>query len=490
MKKILVSWIATNHDFLKRDELGEMKFTDKTFNEDGPHFSLYKDFGDDFDIHYLLCQDDENNSSVKWSKLAGSLRHRFKKQVILKFMSIDDVFSVGTIKGKVEDFIKYQLKDMDVEVFISPGTPAMQTAWYLLASELSNRTNLTFFKRRERKFMRNNSTPKKEIIRFEKSKYANYSNIRDNFRNESEYSISNTLITKSLKNVYERGFKLAGNNNTTVLISGNFGVGKTHLARYIHENSNRKNRNLITINCSSYNEEILQGILFGIEPGAFNGATKLKTGVFEQCKGGTLLLKEINILPLRIQAKLCEVLINKKISRLGSFKEIGIDVRVIATSTENLKNHCENGFFRWDLYYRLSIAELKLLPFFSMDKNERKDWVNYFLETTYTKLETRFISKIDKDVWIFLLDQPFKRNILELSNLIETLYTFCDDKISMTDIFKSYDESQNLDSIILEEIIINHIKKVVNFCGGNISEASRKLGIDRATVKKYIKKLT
>lgn len=487
MKKVLVSWIATNHDFLRKNNDGEIVQTETSYNEEGPHFSLYKDFGDDIDIHYLLCQDLEDRLDKKWSKFAGTLRNQFNKQVILKFMGVDDVFSVGTIKGKIEQLVKFQLKDMDVEVFMNPGTPAMQTAWYLLGSELADRKNLTFFRRRERRFTEDGGIPPKEIAEFEVSKYPKITNIRDNYRNGRVRSKHKNLITSSTKEIYTRALQLASNNNTPVLIIGDIGTGKNHLANYIHSNSNRKNQSLVTINCAAYREDVLENTLLGVEKGAFSGATILKTGIFEQTKGGTIILKEVDTLSLRMQAVLYEIINEKAIYRVGSHRKISIDVRLILTTTKKLWNLAEQGVFRWDLYNRLSIAEFSLPTLFQIKKAERKQWIDYFMESTYTKLETRYIEKIETSVQNFLLSYPFYGNLRELQNVIETFYTFCEDKITKKDIPLRMLEKNIQASLKLDDVIKEHVRKVHAFCEGNISETAKLVGRDRATVRNNLK---
>ena len=148
--------------------------------------------------------------------------------------------------------------------------------------------------------------------------------------------------------------------NASVLILGESGTGKERLARFIHKASDRKDSAFIAVNCAAIPENMLEGILFGHNKGAFTGAISHQIGKFEAANGGTLLLDEISELPLSLQAKLLRVLQEKEVERLGSNSPIKLDVRIIAASNKNLYSLVQEGKFREDLYYRLEVLPLKL----------------------------------------------------------------------------------------------------------------------------------
>ncbi|WP_199609249.1 sigma-54-dependent transcriptional regulator [Flocculibacter collagenilyticus] len=151
-------------------------------------------------------------------------------------------------------------------------------------------------------------------------------------------------------------------SDASVMVTGPSGSGKEVLARYIHENSARKEQPYIAINCAAIPENMLESTLFGYEKGAFTGAVQACPGKFEQAQGGTILLDEITEMDLSLQAKLLRVLQEKEVERLGSRKTIKLDVRVIATSNRQLREAVTDGIFREDLYYRLNVFPLKWLP--------------------------------------------------------------------------------------------------------------------------------
>ncbi|HBS25587.1 MAG TPA: sigma-54-dependent Fis family transcriptional regulator [Gammaproteobacteria bacterium] len=156
--------------------------------------------------------------------------------------------------------------------------------------------------------------------------------------------------------------KKVAEKDVSVLISGESGTGKEVLARYVHKHSLRKNKPFIAINCAAIPENMLEAILFGYEKGAYTGAHQANSGKFEQAQGGTILLDEISEMDLSLQAKLLRVLQEKEVERLGSHETIQLNVRVLATTNRNLRAEVDAGRFREDLYYRLNVFPLDLLP--------------------------------------------------------------------------------------------------------------------------------
>ncbi len=148
----------------------------------------------------------------------------------------------------------------------------------------------------------------------------------------------------------------------TVTISGESGSGKEVIARFLHEQSPRRDRPFVAINCAAIPENMLEAVLFGYEKGAFTGATAAHAGKFEQADHGTLLLDEISEMDLGLQAKLLRVLQEREVERIGGRKTLPLDVRVLATTNRNLREHVVDGLFREDLYYRLNVFPLNIPP--------------------------------------------------------------------------------------------------------------------------------
>lgn len=151
-------------------------------------------------------------------------------------------------------------------------------------------------------------------------------------------------------------------SDSTVLLTGESGTGKEVLARYLHQQSPRRDKPFVAINCAAIPENMLEATLFGHEKGAFTGAVTARAGKFEQANGGTLLLDEISELPLALQAKLLRVLQEREVERVGGRQLIALDVRVIATSNRDLPDSVAAGQFREDLFYRIAVFPLAWLP--------------------------------------------------------------------------------------------------------------------------------
>lgn len=210
--------------------------------------------------------------------------------------------------------------------------------------------------------------------------------------------------------------RLVGPTNYTVIIEGETGTGKESLARLIHMESNRKTKPFMPIDCGSLSKEIAASELFGHEKGAFTGAVTAKAGVFELAEGGTVFLDEIANLSMDIQMALLRALQEKVIRRVGSLKEIPVDVRIIAATNENLFDNTGTSKFREDLYYRLNEFTLKAPPL-----RERIDdlplFIDYFLDKTCNELEIE-IPAVSDEVRTYLMRYDWPGNIRELRNVI------------------------------------------------------------------------
>ena len=178
--------------------------------------------------------------------------------------------------------------------------------------------------------------------------------------------------------------RAVADSKATVLVSGESGTGKELFARYLHENSSRKNASFVAVNCASLPEGLLESELFGHEKGAFTGAVNRKLGKFELAEGGTILLDEISEMAVSLQAKLLRVLQENEIDRVGGKRPVPVDVRVVATTNRDMAEHIKKGEFREDLFYRLNVIPLKIPPL-----RERPEDVlllaQYFLEVYATE---------------------------------------------------------------------------------------------------------
>jgi len=204
-----------------------------------------------------------------------------------------------------------------------------------------------------------------------------------------------------------------------VLIIGPNGTGKELVARSLHEQSTRSAMPYIEVNCAAIPSELIESELFGHEKGAFTSAIKQHKGKFEQADGGTLFLDEIGDMSLAAQAKVLRVLQEKKLSRVGSDKDITVDVRVIAATNKNLKDEIEKNNFREDLYHRLSVIVINV-PSLDERKSDIPELVEYFVKQISTESGMP-VRKFSDDAIKMLQEKSWTGNIRELRNVVERL---------------------------------------------------------------------
>lgn len=282
--------------------------------------------------------------------------------------------------------------------------------------------------------------------------------------------------------------------NSSVLIVGESGVGKELFAHSLHNESKRREKPFVSINCSAIPENLLESELFGYEEGSFTGAKKGgNMGKFQLANEGTIFLDEIADMPLHMQAKLLRVLQEKEIQPIGARGTIKIDVRVVCATHKNLEEMVALGKFREDLYYRLNVLTLDIEPL----RNRREDipvLADKFLTTFYK--ETGMYRNIPKNIMNILVSYNWPGNVRELRNIVEKICVNAEDvNISISDLppyvikgsmkGKAIKEGGGLKEIldsVEKEVIINALKE----CGHNKSEAAKKLCIPRASLYRKI----
>jgi PAS domain S-box-containing protein len=243
--------------------------------------------------------------------------------------------------------------------------------------------------------------------------------------------------SKQMKRVLEMAFRIA-RVDARVLITGESGVGKELIARIIHESSPRSQTGtFVKLNCGAIPAELLESELFGYDGGAFTGADRNgKPGYFEVADRGTLLLDEIGDLPLKLQVKLLSVLQDQEITRLGGYRPKKIDVRILAATNQDLEGLVESGAFRKDLFYRLSVVPIHILPL-----RERTDDIPFLL-VHYLNLYNRkygLQTKLSKDAMDELCAYRWPGNVRELANLMEYLVVSTDtETVSPQDLPQKY----------------------------------------------------
>jgi DNA-binding NtrC family response regulator len=274
----------------------------------------------------------------------------------------------------------------------------------------------------------------------------------------------------------------------TVLLLGESGTGKEVVAKAIHQSGNRKNGPFIRINCAAIPETLLESELFGYERGAFTGAIRSRKGKFELAHGGTLLLDEISEMPLAMQAKLLRVLQEREIMRLGAQFAIQADVRIIATSNRNLKEEVRSRNFREDLYYRLNVIPMTLVPL-----RHRKDDVpllaNHFCQIFCAENDKQLLS-ITEDSMRKLVAMDWPGNVRQLQNVIEraVILSFGDtleeEYLELSEELDSTTQSSGINpDITLKDMERELILRKLEVTRGNRTVAAQELGISVRTLR-------
>jgi len=212
-------------------------------------------------------------------------------------------------------------------------------------------------------------------------------------------------------------------SEATILVTGETGTGKELIARHVHALSRRSSARFVAINCGAFSETLIESELFGYEKGAYTGAMQGKAGWFETANGGTLFLDEIGDLPLQMQVKLLRVLQEREVVRLGSRQAVPIDVRLIAATNVNLAEAVRAGRFREDLYYRLQVIALPLLPLRDRP-GDVMPLTRHFVQTYAERLHLGEVS-LSPEAELALRQYPWPGNIRELENVVHRALLVC-----------------------------------------------------------------
>ncbi len=230
-------------------------------------------------------------------------------------------------------------------------------------------------------------------------------------------------VMKSVVNT----LKKFAQTDSTILLTGETGTGKSFLSGTIHFNSTRRDKPFIHINCANIPETLLESELFGHEKGAFTGANKLRLGRFEQAHGGTIFLDEIGEISPAIQAKLLRVLENKSFERVGGNRTIHSDVRVIVATNRNLQAQITSGRFRQDLYYRINVLSLRLPPL--RERTQCIEPLAYWILEKVSAGVKKKIEGFSRECMEWIRSYPWPGNIRQLSNMIERAVILEEDNV-------------------------------------------------------------
>jgi DNA-binding NtrC family response regulator len=297
--------------------------------------------------------------------------------------------------------------------------------------------------------------------------------------------------SESMARIMEMVSRVAA-TDSTVLITGESGTGKSIIARQMHELSSRAKRPFITVDCGTLVETLFESELFGHVKGAFTGADANKVGKFELAQHGTLFFDEISNISLEVQAKLLRAVEERKVSKVGSHRVITVDVRLMAATNRDLSQAIKDGSFRDDLFYRLNVVSLHIPPL-----RERKEdiplLVKHFLEKYNTRIHKQNqIRGVSPEALEVFLHHDWPGNVRELENTVERLVVLSTgpylkpDDLAYAGLFLApAAEDAALD---LKDLEREHIRRTLQKFGGRKSDTARALGIDRKTLREKLKR--
>ena len=286
------------------------------------------------------------------------------------------------------------------------------------------------------------------------------------------------------------------NLDMPVLITGETGTGKEIVAHAIHNISQRTNDPFLAINCCALPESLLDTELFGHLKGAFTGATNSSKGLFQQADGGTLFLDEIGDISLQLQSKLLRVLQEGEVRPVGSNTTHKVNVRIIAATNRDLPAMISRGEFRSDLFFRLNVVPISIPPL-----RERPEDIRPLVERTLLLLKERMgpdMPALSKEAWQKLLMYNYPGNVRQLENIVERTFALAQGPIiGQDDIYLEnelneinepahVEPSETSDTVDLDDLVVRHIRRVLELHKGNQVNASRALGISRSTLRRKL----
>jgi len=302
--------------------------------------------------------------------------------------------------------------------------------------------------------------------------------------------------SQAMRDVFT-AIRAAANSVATIIIQGESGTGKELVAGAIHFNSSRKDKPLVTVNCSALSESLLESELFGHVKGAYTGALRDRIGRFEETAGGTLFLDEIGELSPFIQVKLLRVLQEHEIERVGESKKRKIDIRVIAATHQNIFDLVGKGRFREDLYYRLKVFPITIPPL-RQRKEDIPLLISHFIRIM-NKKTGKHVLDTSRKVMRTLIDHNWPGNVRELENAIEHAFVLCkNDRLELKDLpieIRQMDTGQTIKGTKATDqpskkmgLNKESLLELLMDCDWNKAEAGRRAGVSRTAIWKYMKK--
>ena len=477
MERVLVSWIG-GHDITASGREGD---------NSGPIYSTISQVK--FDRLELLY----NYAEERVAPYLDWLRDRTEVQISANYVELTSPIHFGEIYEKASDLLEglaFATGSKELHILLSPGTPAMQAVWILLAK---TRYQATFWQSSVEGGVEEAAIP------FDIA--AEYLPVADKLSSDaiSRLAIAKVpidaafddIVTQSpiMKELKEQATVLAG-REFPVLICGESGTGKELFARAIHNASRRADMPFVPVNCGAFPPDLVDSILFGHKKGAFTGATADKLGFFEEAHGGTIFLDEFGELAPPVQVRLLRVLEDGSFTSVGDTREKKVDVRLITATNRDLAVEVSDGNFREDLFYRIAVGVLRLPPL----RERHGDLAlltDYLLEAIGAGDEYLKNKRLSANARSVILRQSWRGNVRELRSVLLRAVLWGGDNIISADdveraLFRAPEEERilgrditggiDLDEVI-SEVYRHYIERALLETGGNKSKATELLNL-------------
>ena len=466
-----MSWVATSNDFLRKHG---------PVNGQGPTSMVHKYFYDGYDKHVLITSNASTTEDEDYQRLAVFLRLTYKHVIEEVALNIrgEDLINPSVIGKAVNALLLRKYKNDEIDIFISPGTPAMQVAWYLACMSLG--LNIRLFQTVSSEKSKSGISEQRWITP-DQIGYMSALMFRENHFSEP-INPADKVIPNILKPIYERASRIAL-ADVSVLITGETGTGKELLARHIHQQSHRRDKRFIAVNCAAFGNDLLESRLFGHKKGAFTGALTETQGFFSDANEGTIFLDEIGDISPYMQQTLLRVLGEGEIIKVGGTKSEKINVRVIAATNKDIYNDSVTNQFRSDLYYRLSTCEFRL-PSVQEYSMEEKDIVfSYLWQKAKVDLKRKEALKLPAKIKKTLLEYHYPGNIREMENIVYGIWAEAEGLVNINHLPKKMFQPNSKGSLKLKDIIRNHTRYVYDMFGQNVAKTANVLGVQPNTVR-------
>ncbi|MDB4877557.1 MAG: sigma-54 factor interaction protein [Gemmatimonadetes bacterium] len=433
-------------------------------------------------IDTLLVLELSESFSAVWPRLARECGLRFRSASSPNDFGSAEAGAIGIIAAGGDE----QLLESTVRAI---GTPPIEiaavgaTGDHRLATEVMRAGASDFF------LLARDYDVLRDWVRYERQRVAGRRSARTYAFEGQSYEFRGILgDSEALRAALGQAARIVPHPHVTALITGETGTGKELLARALHENGPRRTGPFVDVNCAAIPENLLEGELFGFERGAFTDATSAKPGLFEIADRGTLFLDEIGHLPLPLQGKLLRALEERTIRRVGGTKSTPVDVRVIAATHVNLARSVRLGEFREDLYYRIAIVPISM-PALRARPEDILPLARHFLSrfaAEYGLHGARFTPGAERA----LRSRSWPGNVRELRNVLERAVLLAHSPVldAQTLMLEAEHGVPNVIAATLELDATIHraVCEAVELCGGNKSDAARRLGISRTRLQRLL----